>query len=100
MTQECGNHTDTRWFTVTDEKGSGFRITSDHMDFSVLPYTPHELEAAYHPNELPAPQYSVLRISAGQMGVGGDDSWGARPHAADIQETQNCGEFVFTIQAI
>lgn len=77
--QECGNHTDVRWASVTDENGLGLLFQGEGMDFSVLPWTPHELENAAHPHELPAVHSTVVRASARQMGLGGDDSWGARP---------------------
>ena len=47
---------------------------------SVLPYSCYELENALHIDELPQVRYSWVRIAAGQMGVGGDDSWGAPVH--------------------
>jgi beta-galactosidase len=37
------------------------------------------LETVEHASELPAPRYTFVRVSLTQMGVGGDDSWGARP---------------------
>ena len=77
--QECGNHTDVRWAAVTDEDGLGLLFEGDGMEFSALPWTPHELESAAHPHELPAVHSTVIRASAMQMGLGGDDSWGARP---------------------
>ena len=77
--QECGNHTDVRWAAVTDESGLGLLFEGDGMEFSALPWTPHELESAAHPHELPAIHHTVIRASAMQMGLGGDDSWGARP---------------------
>mgnify|MGYP000833827941 CR=1 FL=1 len=52
-------------------------FTGDKMEFSALPYTPHELENAMHPYELPQVHYTVVRVAKQQMGVGGDDSWGA-----------------------
>ena len=50
------------------------------MDGSVLPYTSHELENAKHIYELPSVNYSVVKLAKKQMGIGGDDSWGSRPH--------------------
>ena len=47
------------------------------MEFSALPYTPHELENAAHHYELPKSMHTVLKMSLRQMGIGGDDSWGA-----------------------
>ena len=77
--QECGNHTDVRWAAVTDGSGLGLLFESDGMEFSALPWTPGELENAAHPHELPAVHYTVVRAALKQMGLGGDDSWGARP---------------------
>ena len=78
--QECGNKTEVRWAKVTDNRGRGLLFGGDRMNFSALPYTPHELENAAHPFELPPVHYTVIRASAAQMGVGGDDSWGAQTH--------------------
>lgn len=51
------------------------------MTFSALPYTPHELENARHLYELPRDgNKTVVRCAAFQRGVGGDNSWGAKPH--------------------
>lgn len=75
--QECGNKTGVRWAKVTDDKGNGLLIKSDEMEFSALPYTPHELENASHHYELSKPMHTVLKMSLRHMGIGGDDSWGA-----------------------
>ena len=77
--QECGNRSSVRWASVTDENGFGLLFQGDRMDFSALPWTPSELESAAHPHELPAVHYTVVRASQMQMGLGGDDSWGAMP---------------------
>ena len=76
--QECGLKCDVRWARVTDMKGRGMEFIGDNMSFSALPYTPHELENASHAYELPRVHYTVVRAIYKQMGVGGDDSWGAR----------------------
>ena len=78
--QECGNRTGVRWAEVTDAKGRGLRFMGDGMEFSALPYTPHELENAMHPDELPPVNYTVIRAAQMQMGIGGDDSWGSHTH--------------------
>lgn len=96
--QECGNHTETRNLFVYNKNGEGIYVKADTpFDFSVLPYTPHELENAYHPTDLPAYVNSVVKISNGQMGVGGDDSWGLRPHEEFMKKPSEQGEFKFTI---
>ncbi|HRM89663.1 MAG TPA: hypothetical protein PLK68_04295, partial [Thomasclavelia ramosa] len=44
---------------------------------TVLPYSLQTLEAAMHQEELPKSYFTFVTILAAQMGVGGDDSWGA-----------------------
>ena len=78
LPQECGNRTGVRWAEITDAAGRGLRIFLNGGEFSALPWTPHELENAAHGFELPPVCYTVLKMSARQMGVGGDNSWGAR----------------------
>ena len=78
--QECGNRCGVRWARVTDLRGRGMLFWGDELSVNVLPYTPHELENAAHPYELPPVHYTVVRVALQQMGVGGDDSWGARTH--------------------
>ncbi|MGG7058041.1 glycoside hydrolase family 2 TIM barrel-domain containing protein [Clostridium tertium] len=80
--QECGNRTEVRWLKVRDDNGRGlkFNYTDNPFEISVLPYSAYEIENAMHIYELPPINYSWVRIIAKQMGVGGDDSWGARVH--------------------
>lgn len=78
--QECGNHTHVRRASVTDNLGRGIEFSGKELSFSALPYTPHELENAMHSYELPPVYYTVVRVALQQMGVAGDDSWGARTH--------------------
>ena len=95
--QECGNKVGVRFMKVTDESGHGlmftaiggaeglayasddFEAASRGLHVSVLPYTPDELDAALHANELPPVHQTIVRIGI-QMGVGGDDTWGAPVH--------------------
>ena len=47
------------------------RFEGDAMEFSALPYTPHEMENAMHPFELPRVHYTVVRVAQQQMGIDG-----------------------------
>lgn len=78
--QESGSHTGVRWARVTDDRGRGMEFSGDGMTFSALPWTPHEIDCAQHPYELPPVHYTVVRCAWMQMGVGGDDAWGSVPH--------------------
>ena len=80
--QECGNRTGVRTLSVHDDMQHGltFQKASAPFEMSVLPYSAYELENAMHLDELPSVRYTWVRIAAKQMGVGGDDSWGAPVH--------------------
>ena len=98
--QECGNKVGVRWASVTDRKGRGMLFTGDKMEFSALPYTPHEIENAMHPFELPEVHYTVVRVSAKQMGVAGDDSWGSKTHPEYLLNTDGRMEFTFSFKGV
>lgn len=98
--QECGNKTGVRYAKVMDQKGHGIQFWGDNLNFSALPYTPHELENAAHWYELPSVHYTVVRVSKQQMGVGGDDSWGARTHDEFLIDVNENMEFEFKFKGI
>lgn len=98
--QECGNKTGVRYAKVTDYKGRGMLFEGDGMNFSALPYTPHEMENAHHPYELPPVHYTVVRVAKAQMGVGGDDSWGAKTHEEFLIPVTKKLEFSFRFKGI
>ncbi|MPQ44124.1 glycoside hydrolase family 2 TIM barrel-domain containing protein [Clostridium tarantellae] len=78
---EMGNKTDVRWMTLTNNEGLGLMVSGDPtMEFSALHYTEEELESKKHPHELEKSEDVVVNLNYKQMGVGGDDSWGAKPH--------------------
>ncbi len=76
--QECGNKCGVRYMKVMDNAGRGIMYFGDELSVNVLPYTPHELENATHVYELPPVHNTVVRVAKQQMGVAGDDSWGAQ----------------------
>lgn len=99
--QECGNKTGVRWGQITDARGRGVLFMAEEpMNFSALPFTPHELENAKHPYELPQVHYTVVRVSSEQMGVGGDDSWGAKVHPEYLVDVSGRKEFRFAFKGI
>jgi beta-galactosidase len=98
--QECGNKCGVRWAKVTDLKGRGMMFFGDELFVNVLPYTPHELENAEHPYELPEIHYTVVRVAMQQMGVGGDNSWGARTHPEYLLPAEKDLSFSFWFRGI
>ncbi|WP_306319065.1 MULTISPECIES: glycoside hydrolase family 2 TIM barrel-domain containing protein [unclassified Streptomyces] len=86
--QENGNKTDVRWAALTDGRGRGLLVagdpTADHplFEFTASHLTPEDLSVgARHDYQLDPRDEVVLRVNHRQMGVGGDDSWGAQTHA-------------------
>ena len=100
--QECGNRVGVRWLKVTDDEGQGlcFAALKEPFEASVLPYSTQELDAATHQEELPIPHDTWVRVLARQMGVGGDDSWGAPVHEAYRIHSEENLEVAFVIQPV
>ncbi|WP_062106266.1 glycoside hydrolase family 2 TIM barrel-domain containing protein [Bacillus niameyensis] len=79
--QECGNKTEVRWATIRNDASYGLKVLGEpNVELNVLPYRPDELEEASHSYKLPKIEKTVVHVNAKQMGVGGDDSWGAKTH--------------------
>ncbi len=98
--QECGNKVGVRWAEVTDLRGRGLRFTANTMNFSALPWTPHEIENARHAYELPKVHDTVIRVALQQMGVAGDDSWGALTHPEYLIDISGKLSFTFRFVGI
>ena len=65
---------------LLDGEGRGLCFAGTDLSVNISRYTPHELECAAHLHELPVPRQTVARVALRQLGVGGDDSWGAPVH--------------------
>jgi beta-galactosidase len=83
---ENGNKTEVRWLSLSNSKGQGIRITgSPTIDFSALHYSQDELDREVrdgaHTIDLKKSEKIFLNVDWKQMGLGGDNSWGARTHA-------------------
>ncbi len=99
---ECGNRMGVRWLAVTDDNGQGLLFQAENVPFesSVLPYSCYELENAMHIYELPKPHYTWVRILGEQMGIGGDDSWGAPVQQQFHIDSNGDHRVTFTISKI
>jgi beta-galactosidase len=93
--QENGYKTDTRWLTLTDDNGTGILVSGNplfcfaalnniHDDFEspgkLSEYRKDAKSANTHINSVKPRELVNLNIDLGQMGVGGDNSWGAIIH--------------------
>ena len=94
--QENGNKTDVRWIELSDNSSKLKVISNIPFEFTVH----HNLWADFespnrtdgsqingkeglrrHENDVQPQNLTSLQIDYKQMGVGGDDSWSAKPHA-------------------
>lgn len=80
--QENGNKTDVRWVALTDGRGKGLLVSGEPLlEMNASHFTPEDLSGgARHDYQLTPRTDVVLRLNHRQMGVGGDDSWGAQTH--------------------
>jgi beta-galactosidase len=83
--QENGNKVDVRWIAVTDEGGNGLLAIGDPLlSTSVHQYLLSDLdyedENLKHNYDVKPRDLVTWNLDLRQMGVGGDDSWGAKPH--------------------
>ena len=97
--QETGNREGLRKLAIFDQQGNGVLFSAATKPFSgsVLPCSTAQLEAADHWFDLPDSEYSWVKLLAAQMGVGGDDSWGAPVHDAYLLPSSKPYELNFTI---
>ncbi|MBZ9638706.1 glycoside hydrolase family 2 TIM barrel-domain containing protein [Streptomyces sp. PSKA30] len=80
--QENGNKTDVRWVALTDRGGSGLLVSGEPLlEVNASHFTPEDLSSGVrHDYQLTPRDEVVLRVNHRQMGVGGDNSWGAHTH--------------------
>jgi beta-galactosidase len=93
--QENGYKTDTRWLTLTNDNGIGILVSGDplicfaalnniHDDFEspgkLSQYRKDAKTANTHTIDVKPRDLVNLNVDLGQMGVGGDNSWGALIH--------------------
>jgi len=106
--QESGNHTDIRWFQVTDgQRGLQFSSNAP-MECSALPYLVEDLDAGamkdhrwgQHSGDLVERPLTQVHIQQRQMGLGCVNSWGARPLPPYMLPANKDYDFTFVIEPI
>jgi len=79
--QETGNRCDVRWVAFTGPDGAGILAAGmPTIEFSAWPCAMDDLESARHVHEVPRRGWFTVNLDYRQMGVGGDNSWGAKTH--------------------
>lgn len=102
--QESGYRTDVRWITLTNKNGVGLTAQGQpHISTGVLHFNMDHLEfdryAAEnnHGGSMTNEDLVWWNIDYKQMGVGGDNSWGATPHAEYLLPYQDYS-YSFTLR--
>ena len=102
--QESGNHTDVRWFIVSDgQRGLKFESTGP-LECSALPYLVEDLDAGprkehrwgQHSGDLVERPLTQVHIQQHQMGLGCVTSWGTWPEKSYMLPLQSY-DFTYTI---
>lgn len=88
-----------RWETTRMEVGGLLVLESAPCFANVLPWTAEEIEQARHPDELPPITKTVVTLSKGTLGIGGDNSWGATPHEDALFTMEQGESFTFRLSA-
>lgn len=71
MPQEHGHHTDVRWLTLHDERGSGLRVSgAPTLEFSASHLSAADLFDARHTHELRPRAETLLHLDHAQRGLG------------------------------
>ena len=84
--QENGYHTDIRWLELTNKEGKGLKIVGNTpfcfnaQNYATEDYVNEPRKIIQKTYELKPRKELYLNIDYGQRGVGGDNSWGFKPH--------------------
>jgi beta-galactosidase len=112
--QENGNKTDVRWLAITDVQGNGLffqgmqllEVSAHHNlqeDFESMEPTYGQRtggnKANRHTTDVKPRDLTSVNIDFKQMGVGGDNSWGARTHE-QYRLTDNEYSYSFRMKGI
>jgi beta-galactosidase len=86
--QETGNKTDVRWATLTNADGFGLKVSGlQPLNITALDVDHASLDPGLNKHQMHSSDVRhsddtiYLNIDLAQRGLGGDDSWGAAPHA-------------------
>ena len=103
--QESGYKTDVRWLSLLNNDGKGLKIEGAQpicfsaMNISTEALDPGMNKRQQHPTDLRYSNNVYLNIDLAQRGVGGDDSWGALPHA-QYRLTEKAYTYSYTITLV
>ena len=94
--QECGHHTDVNWLSIGGVTVQGL------FEFNALRQTIEDLDGGLkksqtHITDVPFNDFTEVSIDYRQSGIGGYDSWGARPEPAYTLWSDENYSYSFTL---
>ena len=94
--QECGHHTDVNWLTIGGVTVQGL------FEFNALRQTIEDLDGGItksqtHITDVPFNDFTEVCIDYKMSGIGGYDSWGARPEPAYTLWSDESYSYCFTL---
>ena len=125
--QDSGSKTDIKWLRVTNPAGIGLEVTSDiRFIGTILPFSQDDLDVTaagdqptVNPSNHPkgrnlhslallskahvndrANGITYVNIDSEQMGLGGENSWGAMPEKANRMSLDHDRNFTFTLRPL
>ena len=103
--QETANRTGVRWAGFLDARGSGLRfraVEGGPLEVGAYPFSQDDLqtEGRRHPSDIPLRDFVTVHIAHAQMGVGGEDSWGAWPRPAAMLPADRTYRYTFRIEPV
>ncbi len=96
--QECGHHTETEWLEI-----GGVTVLSDEpFEFNALRQSIEDLDGGLvksqtHLSDVPERDFTEVCLDYRMTGVGGYDSWGARPEPARSLWSDKSYSYGFTL---
>ncbi len=104
--QETGNRCDVRWLALQNESGEGIFVKGDeplsvsawNFTQNDIDYVPFDIERK-HGGSIELKELVWLNIDNAQMGVGGDNTWGAQVHP-EYTITPEAMSYSFTISLL
>ncbi|MBK9579850.1 MAG: DUF4981 domain-containing protein [Fibrobacteres bacterium] len=98
---ETGQRTDVRWAALTNAAGLGLlAVGSPNMEINAQHHTPAQLSSTRYPWDLTRQSDITLRIDLRQAGVGGTNSWGAKPLDAYMNFANKTYKHTFRLSPI
>jgi beta-galactosidase len=105
--QENGHKTNMRWLNLKNKSGVGIAITAQEvpLEFSALHYKTSDFDAGTKkllrtPLDLTEGDFVELHIDYKMMGVGGDNTWGARAHKPYLYDANKVYSFSFLLSPV